>query len=86
MGWIYNADHCPHGTRDYVIDGETHLYKEELEGWGARLCVKSYRWILKHTNEDCSDYQAIMDLGLSLLPIQESTEEKLLSDQIKEKK
>tara|TARA_Y100000310_G_scaffold243676_1_gene248227 strand:- start:9157 stop:9417 length:261 start_codon:yes stop_codon:yes gene_type:complete len=82
MGWTYQSDHCPHGTRDFVVDGETHLFKEELEDWGARLCVKSFQWILKHSNENCSDYQAIMDLGLSLLPIQESTEEKLLSDQL----
>jgi hypothetical protein len=68
-----------------VIDGETHLYKEELEDWGARLCIKSFRWILKHSNENCSDYQAILDLGLSLLPIQESTEEKLLSEQLESK-
>tara|TARA_R110000803_G_scaffold162194_1_gene225830 strand:+ start:30111 stop:30380 length:270 start_codon:yes stop_codon:yes gene_type:complete len=69
--------------KDYVIQGETFFYLDELEAWGARINPGMQSWVLTCTNPTCSDYQAIQEMGLDLLPMQISGESKLLRMQLK---
>jgi len=81
--WIYLDDQIPDDVRDYIVAGPTQDHKRDLEDWGADWDRKEMRWILKNTSPSCPDYQALEDLGLMLLPIQESIEEKTLQEQLK---
>ncbi len=58
--------------RDYVIDGDFKFYREEIINWGGEWNNGLKAYTLSYTNELCPDYQAIIDMGLDLLSLQET--------------
>ena len=79
--FIYEEDYVATEARDYIVTGDTEFYRKELKSWGA--IERRETWIIENTDHLCQDFMAIEDLGLLLLPIQESSTEKMLTMQLK---
>jgi len=75
-------DYCATEFKDYIIQGDTGLHGDEMRVWGAQWRQKDRVWILLNTNEMCPDYQAMIELGMDLLPIQERPTEKMVINQL----
>lgn len=79
--FIYEDDYVAMESRDYIVMGDTEFYRKELKSWGAIEIGET--WIIENTDHISQDFMAIEDLGLLLLPIQESATEKMMDLQIR---
>jgi len=75
-------DFLPNNFRDFVIKGDIDFHREEMKQWGAIWSQEFKVWIIQDTNEMSPDYQAIVELGLNLMPIQENIREKMVITQL----
>ena len=75
-------DYTTAQCRDYVITGDTQYHEDEMKIWGAMYNLNEKQWIVYDTEPSCPDYQALVEMGLDLRPIQISAEAKLLDSQL----